>query len=139
MYCQDKYRLELHWDRLEYHNDSVVNLLGAYLSGPVLIDAQKLNDKDCISLDLTPQHLVVLNSYYIIKLDWSSVSYSPNGIVNLGSATLSNDHLKSLHKLENSDFILINTEKHEHTTHAKYLVYDSEVVRRDKKPYKYTK
>ena len=139
MQCKDNYRLELHWKRIEYHNDSIIKLHDAYLSGPVLKTAKRIEDKDSINLDLTPQHLVVLKSYYIIKLEWNSVKYLPLGIVSLGGATLSNEHLKTLHKLEDKDFILIDTEKHEHTTHAAYLSYTAEVVRQDRKPYKYTR
>lgn len=139
MYCRDKYRLELHWDKLEYHNDATVMLHGAYFSGPALRDAQKLSEKDSIDMDLTPQHLVVLKSYYILKLSWESVRYQSNGSVLLGKATIVNDQLKTLHKLEDKDFIVINTEKHEHTTHARYMSYEAEVTRNDNKPYVYTK
>ncbi len=138
MYCKDSYRLELHWDKVEYHNDFTAFLRGAYFSGPILKSAQKIKDEDSINIDLTPQHIVVLNSYYIIKLEWGSVNYH-NGIAALDKAVITNEHLKELHKLEDRDFIVINTEKHEHTTHAFNLVYVAEVMRQDKKPHTYTK
>jgi hypothetical protein len=137
--CKDRYRLELHWDKIVYHDDSSALLKGAYFSGPVLKTAQKINGADTISMDLTPQHLVVLDSYYIVKLDWSTVEYTGDGRVLLGNAIVKNDHLKTLHKLEDEDFIVIDTEKHEERTHAYHLLYDSQVVRHDKKPYTYTK
>jgi hypothetical protein len=139
MRCKDNYRLELHWDSIEYHNDFVAKLNGAQFSGAALKDAQKINGKDHIDLDLTPQHLVVLNSYYIVRLEWAAVEYLSNGKVNLGGATLTNEHLRVLHKLESKDHIIINTEKHEHTTHASYMVYEAAVHRPDKSPYEYTK
>jgi hypothetical protein len=137
--CKDKYRLELHWDKVEYHNDSSATLKGAYFSGPVLSSAQKINGADSINVDLTPQHIIVMDSYYIVKLAWSSVEYLPDGRVLLGKAVITNDQLKTLHKLEDQDFIIIDTEKHEEKTHAFHLVYDSQVVRHDKKPYTYMK
>ncbi len=137
--CKDKYRLELHWDDVLYHDEATAMLKGAYFSGPVLQTAQKINGHDTINLDLTPQHLVVLSSYYIVKLEWGKVEYSKDGRVLLGSAVLTNDDLKTLHKLEKTDFIVIDTEKHEAHTHAFHLVYDSQVVRKDRQPYIYTK
>ena len=138
-FCKNKYRLELKWDGIRYVNDSVASLIGCRFEGPVLRSAQKIGAPDYIDLDLTPQHLVVLDSYYIVRLDWDSVEYLSNGAIVLGSARLSNDFLKKLHKLEQNDYIVINTEKHEEATHAYHLVYDSMVVRYDSKPYKYTK
>ncbi len=136
---QEKYRLELHWDDIIYHDNSTAMLKGAYFSGPVLKSAQKINSRDHIKLDLTPQHLVVLQSYYILKLEWGTVEYIKDGRVLLGTTVLSNENLKELHKLEKNDFIVIDTEKHEQQTHAFHLVYDSQIVRYDSQPHTYTK
>lgn len=135
--CREKYRLEVHWDKVNYHNDAVANLEGVYLSGPVLKDAVKLESPDHIDLDLTPQLLTVLNSYYLVRLSWAGVKYNPDGTITLEGAVLSNDYLKSLHKIEDKDYILINTEKHEETTHAYNLVYESQIMRADKEPHNY--
>ncbi len=137
--CKEKYRLELHWDSIEYRGNGVANLKGAYFSGPALSLAQQIQAPDTISLDLTPQHLIVLDSYYIVKLVWKGVQYKDEGKVHLTGAQFSNRELKSLHKLENDDYIVIDTEKHEEKTHAYHLVYDSQVLRKDREPYKYTK
>lgn len=137
--CKDQYRLELHWKRIEYRDDSSATLHGAYFSGPVLKTAQKINGFDTINIDLTPQHLIVFNGYYIIKLDWGSVEYTASGNVLLGEAIITNDALKELHKLEDSDFLIIDTEKHEEKTHAYHLVYEAQVVRHDKQPHTYRK
>jgi hypothetical protein len=137
LFCKDKYRLELHWDELEYQTDSRVLLKGAKFSGPVLTQALKLEAPDFIDLDLTPQMLTVMDSYYIIKLDWAACEYLPDGTIKLLDATLSNAFLKSLHKLQQHDFIAINTAKHEEETHAFNLVYESQVVKKDSTPYDY--
>lgn len=137
-FCRDKYRLELHWKELVYLSDQECSLKGAFFSGPVLQNAQEIQAPDFIDLDLTPQHLIVLGSFYIVRLSWEGVEYQ-DGKVLLKGATLSNSLLKSLHKLENSDFIVVNTEKHEEEFHPFNLVYDSTVVKEDKTPYKYRK
>ncbi len=136
-FCGDKYRLELHWGDLVYHNDSHIVLKDAKFSGPVLKQALKLEAPDFIDLDLTPQLLTLLDSYYIIRLNWVDCEYLPDGTVKLLGATLSNDFLKSLHKLKVNDFIAINTIKHEEATHAFNLVYESQVVKEDAQPYDY--
>lgn len=135
--CREKYRLELHWDALEYHNDAVVNLVNATFSGPVLKDAVKLESPDFIDLDLTPQLLTLMDSYYIVRLDWADCEYLANGSIRLKGATLSNKFLKTVHKLNPKDYVVVNTEKHEEATHAFNLVYASQVVRENSEPYKY--
>jgi hypothetical protein len=114
-----------------------MNLVNARFTGPVLKDALKLEAPDSIELDLTPQLLTVMDSYYILKLDWAGCTYTPSGEILLSGATLSNNFLKTLHKLNSADYLVINTEKHEEATHAFHLVYESQVVRENAKPYNY--
>jgi len=131
-----KYRLELHWSNIEYLNDKVANLTGVYFAGPVLKDAAKLEAPDFIDLDLTPQLLTLLDSYYIVRLDWEQVEYVGDRVY-LKGARFTNNVLKEFHKLMSDDYILINTEKHEEEVHAYNLVYESQVLRSDNKPYSY--
>jgi hypothetical protein len=138
--CREKYRLELHWEGVSYHTDQVARLEGAFFSGPVLKNALRLEAPDFIDMDLTPQLLTLLDGYYIIRLDWQGVKYSEDGSkIHLAGATLTNTVLKEFHKIEDSDHIVIDTEKHEEKTHAFHLVYDSTLVRSDSEPYKYEK
>lgn len=137
--CKDRYRLEIHWDSVTYYNDRTAILNGAKFFGPVLKNAAQINSPDHIDLDLTPQHMVVLDSYYIVRLSWEEVSYNSDGTISLLGAKITNDYLKSLHKLCNDDFIVVDTEKHEETTHVYHLVYDSQVIRSNKEPYVYRK
>lgn len=128
MFCKNKYRLELHWDSLEYHDDSNVNLMGAKFTGPVLKDALRLEAPDSIDLDFTPQMLTLMDNYYIITLSWDKCQYTQEGI-KLQGARLSNKHLKTLHKIEKKDYVVIDTEKHEEDVHAFNLVYESRIMR----------
>jgi hypothetical protein len=136
---KDKYRLYLKWDSIEYKEDGVALLVGATLSGPVLKAAQKVTAPDKIKLDLTPQHLTVLGSYYIVDLSWDRADYNKDGSISIGTAVLRNDHLKTIHKLQQSDYLEIDTEKHEEDIHAFHFVYDTRVVRKEGLPYEYKK
>jgi len=139
VHIKEKYKLELHWDEIVYHNDSSAVLKGARFQGPALKIAQKIGAPDSIDIDLTPQHFVVLDSYYIVRLQWAAVNYLSDGTVMLQEAVLSNGLLKQLHKLNNKDFIIVDTYKHEEETHPYNLVYASYVVREDGEKYNYTK
>lgn len=134
---REKYKLELRWDELIYHDETTAVLKGAYFAGPALKIAQEIEAPDQIDLDLTPQHFHVLGSYYIVRLHWDGVGYEGSRVL-LKNARIVNQNLKSIHKLGNEDYILIDTEKHEEAVHAFNLVYDSQVMRPDKKPYRYT-
>lgn len=136
--CRERYRLELHWDSISYHDDGVAVLKGAYFSGPALREAEKVQAPDFIDLDLTPQHMVVLDSYYVVRLSWNTVEYRPDGTLFLGNPSLTNSYLKTIHKLQDTDYIIIDTEKHERETHPYYLMYESQVVREDQQVYKYS-
>jgi len=136
LFCKDKYRLELHWENIEYQKELVV-LKGAKFSGPVLSQALKLEAPDFIDLDLTPQMLPVLNTHYIVRLDWAGCKYLADGTIDLIGATLSNRLITTAHKLKQDDFIAINTAKHEEETHAFNLVYESQVLKEDATPYDY--
>ena len=137
--CREKYKLELRWDKLDYTNSTTAKLIGAKFSGPVLKQAAKIEAPDHIDLDLTPQLLTVMDSYYIVRLSWSAVEYNSDGTVDLKDAIMANEHLRSLHKLQDKDFIIVNTEKHEEATHAFHLVYEAYVMRSDKTVYDYNK
>lgn len=135
--CRRKYRLELHWDTVRYYNDTIAVLEGAYFSGPVLKNAVELVAPDHIDLDMTPQHFVLLDTYYIVKLSWEGVEYLSDDRILLAGAKITNDYLKSLHKLEDQDWILINTEKHEEDIHVYHFVYEAQVMKPTKEPHKY--
>lgn len=135
--AKESYRLELHWDTLEYHNDNIINVIGAVFRGPVLNNALKLEAPDSIEIDLTPQLLTVFDSYYIVRLDWAKCEYTADGDIKLFGATLTNKFLSSLHKFNPGDCIHIDTEKHEEKTHAFHLVYEAQIIRDSNVPYNF--
>lgn len=134
--CRRKYRLELRWDSVEYDSKFVARLHGARFEGPALKNAAKIEAPDSIRLDLTPQMVSLLASYYTVPLTWEGVEYVGEKVY-LKNAALVNEGIQDFHKIDSADYIVINTEKHEEAVHAYNLLYEAQVVRSDGKPYKY--
>jgi hypothetical protein len=65
--CREKYTMFLSWDKIVYTDDITAFLVNPKLSGPAIFLAGKINDNDNIMLDITSQHVVVLNSWDMIK------------------------------------------------------------------------
>lgn len=125
----ERHRLELHWDKANYEKEGLCKLNNAYFSGPALAMAQKINGNDSINLDFYRQYLVFVNNVYVAKLSWGEVVYNDDKTVTLKNAIISHDtELNRVPKFKDSDYIAIDTKKHEVETHNFYLVYDCFVV-----------
>lgn len=122
----EKYRLELHWDAVEYNSDEVAVLRGAYFSGPVLKEAAKLRENDELILDMTTQHLVFIPDYYQATLNWKGIQYWGNQIF-LKEAWIRGKHINSVEALADKDWLLIDCREHEEAKHPYHLVYWAEV------------
>jgi len=131
MRVMTKYRLELHWNKVDYPADDVASLKKAYFMGPVLKDAAPISPNDQLMLDMTYQHQIFIPEYYQALLQWKGVEYR-DGKVFLKSATLKGKHLNSLEPLDNTDFILIDCKEHEEAKHPFHLVYWAEVYKESK-------
>jgi len=108
----DKYRLELHWRFVEYNEDDVAVLKGAYFCGPVLKDAEKLRDKDKLIVDMTSQHQIFIPDYYQAVLEWEGVQYKGDRIF-LKEALLQGKHVNAVETLQNNDWLLIDCKDHD--------------------------
>jgi len=128
------YRLELHWSKAEKNSDDYCRLYGAYFSGPVLKHAQKIQGGDHIRLDLTPQYTKILTSYYFVDLSWGGVEYVDDRVV-LSDVALKGQFVNEISNLQDGDFILIDTSKHEEEKHIFNLVYRGSVRTKDGKEY----
>lgn len=128
-----KYRLELHWDSVEYAEDDRAVLKGAYFCGAVLKDAARINDQDQLTLDMTKQHVILpaMEDYYQAVLQWKGVDYKDDKVF-FKECSVKGKYVNSLEKLENEDWILIDCREHEEENHPFLLVYWSEVHKRDK-------
>lgn len=126
----NKYRLELHWDSVEYSDDQTAVLKGAYFAGPVLKNAAKIADNDQLIVDLTQQHLLFVPDYYQALLKWGAVEYKEDKVL-LKGVTIRGRYVNSLEKLGNNDWLLIDCKEHEEKKHPFHLVYWAEVRKED--------
>jgi len=126
----EKYRLELHWNKVRYIEDQKAVLEGCYFSGPVLNEVIELDQEDHMDLDFVHQYLVFIDSYYIARLYWKGVRYAPGNIL-LNNTMLENKNLNVVPKLNNDDYIVIDTKGHEDEEHAYNFVYKSYLLRND--------
>jgi hypothetical protein len=125
----ERYRLELHWDQTIYNTPGICKLVNAYFSGPALSEAQKINDNDFIMLDFFKQYLIMVSNVYVAKLTWSTVVYKNDSRVYLNDALILHDtELNKVPKLENNDYLIIDTANHVIEQHAFNLVYKTYVV-----------
>jgi len=127
-----KYRLELHWDSVEYPQDDKAVLKGAYFTGPVLSDAAQINDDDQLMLDMTKQHVILaaMDDYYQAVLKWKGVNYRDDKVF-LKEVWVQGKYVNVLERLENDDWILIDCKEHEESKHPYLLVYWSEVHKKE--------
>lgn len=124
----DPYTLLIKWLHAEYEvaDDKLIKLHGAYLSGPVLKHAHKLQPKDNIKLDFTEQYAGKIPDYYIATLYWSGIKYV-GGIIYLSNCILMCAYKEVLPKLKGDDFIVVDTHMHEEKTHKYFLTYPAEL------------
>jgi hypothetical protein len=128
-----KYRLELHWDSVEYAEDDRAVFKGAYFTGPVLSDAAQINDDDELILDITKQHVILaaMEDFYQAVLKWKGVDYKDDKVF-LKECWVKGKYVNSLEKLENDDWILIDCREHEEENHPFLLVYWAEIYKKEK-------
>jgi hypothetical protein len=125
----ERYRLELHWKSVVYERDGVCRLEGAYFSGPALKIAERINGSDRINLDFYKQYVIFVENAYVASLKWQDVAYMGNGTVILKDAIITHEtELNRVPKFKDTDYIVIDTQKHESKTHHLHLVYESFVV-----------
>ena len=129
MKVMQRYRLELHWDKVAYREGAAI-LVGAYFSGPVLKEVQKLQPNDRLTLDMTEQHKVVLPEYYQAELSWQGVEHQESKIL-LAGAKIVGKYVNSIDTLKNTDWILIDCYKHDPKNHPYLLVYYAAVMKQE--------
>ncbi len=134
----ERFRLEIHWKKVKYEVDQIALIEGCYLSGPVLKEAIKLNDQDYIDLDFVGRYLIFVDNYYIARLSWDSVEYKAEKIF-LRDVKLENINLNVVPKLNNHDYIVIDTKDHEEEKHMYHFVYPAYLIRRDGELYSFSK
>ena len=132
----DLYRLELHWDSVEY-KENICFFKNAFFSGPVLNIAEKIKDHDSILLDFFKQYFIFVDNIYIGKLSWGAVTYKEDKVY-LGDCRLTHkSELNKVPKLENTDYLVIDCNNHVRETHDFFPNYKTYVVNHDTQVYAY--
>lgn len=134
----ERYRLELHWSGALYEMEGVCKLKDANFRGPALVEAQRLEDNDHIMLDFFRQYFVLVKNVYVAKLSWGKVKYNKDGSILLRDAFITHDsELNRVPKLENNDYLIIDTSDHEVESHPFNPVYKTYVVNESTNLYKF--
>ena len=132
----EKYRLEVHWEKVIYE-EGFVKLLGCKLTGPVVAELELIN-KDSIKLDFVSQYIALLPQYYIATLSWDGVERK-NNIILLDNVLIENTNINNLPTFTNDDFIVIDTSDHEDEKHNYNVTYKSYVIKSDGIKYNFNK
>jgi hypothetical protein len=133
----EKFRMEVHWEKVNYKEEDIANIQGCYLSGPVLKEVEQLNEEDFIKLDFASQYIIFVKNYYIAKLSWRVVKYTPEKIF-LYNVKLENMNINVVPKLRNNDYIVIDTENHEDEKHQYNMTYSSYLLKADGSQYNFS-
>ena len=134
----ERFRLELHWKKVLRPKAGEMYLTEAYFSGPVLAQADKINDNDTIRLDFCSQFIVLTRAVYVGDLKWGEVVYNKNGTITLKNARIEYDaDLKDIPNLETKDYLVIDTSGHENEKHLNNLLYPTYAVSADSELYDY--
>lgn len=130
----EKYRLEIHWTKAIYEQEGIAKLLGCYFGGPVIKEVGAMNQEDMMKLDFGDQYIVFVPYFYIATLSWKGVRRIEDRIY-LDNVLLTNDNVNSVPKLNDNDYIVIDTKDHEDDKHQYSLVYPSYLIRFDGEKY----
>lgn len=134
----DKYKLDLTWDKVEYNKEGLCKIHNAIFSGPALQEAEKIADDDHISLDFYRQYYILAKNVYIAELNWKKVEYLDNGTVKLHDCYLTHDtELNRVPTLNDSDMLVIDTKGHDREEHGFNFTYKAYVVNIDKQVYNF--
>jgi hypothetical protein len=130
----ERFKLEIRWDKVIYDRDGAAELIGCYFGGPVIKEVADIAEEDRMKLDFSNQYLVFIPYFYIATLHWKGIRRVLDKIY-LYNVLLTNDNLNVVPKLNNNDYIVVDTENHEDEKHQYYLVYPSYLIRFDGEKY----
>ena len=134
----EKYRLEVHWNKVTYSEDGIAKLDGCYLTGPVVNEVAKMNDKDTIKLDFTAQYKIFVPNFYVAHLSWVGVDQKDNRIY-LKDVFLKNRNINSVPKLKDTDYLVIDTQNHEDDKHLYNYLYTTYLIKTSGEKYNFNK
>jgi hypothetical protein len=136
----EKFRLEIHWDKAIYEKENMCKLQDCYLSGPALAIAQQVQSNEYISLDFCGQYSIITHNAYVAKFSWGEVIYNANKTITLKDAAMSHDtDFHRVPKLNDNDYIIVDTQDHQVDIHHLNLVYKSYVINAENDLYNFRK
>jgi hypothetical protein len=116
----------------------MMRLIGAYFSGPVLAQADRINNNDSIRLDFCSQFVILVRNVYVADLKWGEVVYNKNNTITLKDAIIVYDpDLEGIPNLEKKDYLVIDTSGHENQKHLYNFLYPTYVVNKNSELYDY--
>lgn len=133
----ERFRLELHWKKCIHSKAGEMHFVGAYFSGPVLKQAAKLQPNDHITLDFCHQTMIIVHNVYTATFAWDGVEYKDDKIFLKAAILMYDEDLKNIPKLNDSDYLVIDTKNHENEKHVYNTLYPTYVVSRDSDLYDY--
>ncbi len=133
----EKYRLDIKWTQTNY-DEGVCRFTDAYMSGPVLSFAEKIEPNTSMELDFFKQYFVLVDNVYIGTLAWADVTYVKNKVY-LSDCTLT--HTSELHKvpkLQAKDMLVVDCKLHEREDHPFNPTYKTYVSNSDTQVYNFS-
>jgi hypothetical protein len=87
-------------------------------------------------LDFYSQYIILVQSPYVGKFEWSGPNYKNDGTIHFDKAIMIHeDELDNVPKLKYNDYLVIDTSGHEVENHPYNLVYKTYVVNSDTQLY----
>lgn len=135
----EQFKLEIHWENVVYGEQGACFFTNAYLSGPALQIAQKINNNDNILLDLYSQYIVLSKGAYVLPFFWDTVTYSGDGkkVLLENARIVHNEDLTNAPKINSSDYIVIDTSDHRSDIHQYSMVYKALLIKEDHERYRF--
>lgn len=138
-FISEIFRLEIRWKSVEYSKDGMCSFVEAFLSGPAVSIAQKINEKDSIFLDFYSQYIRLVKGVYVAKFSWFGTEYSEDGkSIMLKNAKLEHElELNNVPVLKDSDFFVVDTSDHTPEKHGNNLLYKTFLLNSDNYLYRF--
>ena len=137
MFFDEKYRLNLKWDKTEYRDNTCI-FYGAYFSGPVLTLAEKIEANNTMRLDFFKQYFILVSNVYIGNLSWGEVIYKEDKIYLLDCKLTHASELHKVPKLSDRDYLIIDCKNHDREIHSFYPTYKTYVSNEDTQLYTFS-
>ena len=138
MFFDEKYRLNLKWDKTEYIDNTCI-FHGAYLSGPVLTLAEKIESNNSMRLDFFKQYFILVSNVYIGNLSWGEVVYKEDNVYLMDCKLTHASELHKVPKLSDRDYLIIDCKYHDREIHSFYPTYKTYVSNEDTQLYTFSR